>query len=55
MAQSIKHLTLDLSSGHDLAVCGIEPRIRLCTESTESAWDSLSLPPSLLLSLKMNK
>ena len=24
VAQSVKHLTLDLSSGHDLTVCGTE-------------------------------
>ena len=31
MAQSVKHLTLDLGSGHDLMGCGIKPHIRLCT------------------------
>ena len=46
VAQSVKHLTLDFGSGHDLAVRGIEPR-RLCTDSTEPTWDSLPLsaPP----------
>lgn len=28
---------LDFSSGHDLAVCGIEPYIALCAGSTEPA------------------
>ena len=45
VAQSVEPLTLDLSSGHDLTVCGIKPCVRLCTDSTEPAWDSL--PPSL--------
>ena len=26
VAQLVKHLTLDFSSGHDLKVCGIKPR-----------------------------
>ena len=45
MAQSVKGLTLDFGSGHDLTVCGIEPCIRFCAESAEPASDSLS--PSL--------
>ena len=47
MAQSVKRPTLDFSSGHDLRVCGLEPRVKLCTVSAEPAWDSLS--PSLPL------
>ena len=46
----VKRLTLDLSSGHDLIVHGIEPHVRLCTDSMEPAWDSLSLSLSLSLS-----
>ena len=46
-AQSVKHLTLDFGSGHDLAVGEIEPQIVLCTHSAEPAWYSLS--PSLSL------
>ena len=46
VAQSVKHLTLGFSSGHDLEVHEFEPRIRLCTDSVEPAWD-LSLPLSL--------
>ena len=42
MAQSIKHQTLDFGSGHDLAVHEIEPRIRLCADSKEPVWNSLS-------------
>ena len=37
---------LDLGSGGDLTVCGFEPRIRFCADSTEPAWDSLSFPLS---------
>ena len=46
MTQPFKHLTLDFGSGHDLLVCGIEPRVGLCNDSAGSAWDSVS--PSLL-------
>ena len=35
VVQSVKQLTLDLGSDHDLAVHGIEPCIRLCTDSVE--------------------
>ena len=61
MAQSVKHLTLDIGSGHDLSVCGIKPCLRLRAGSTEPAWDSCSpshsAPPLLMpsLSLKINK
>ena len=59
MAQSVKHLTLDFSSGHDLIVCGIKPCFRLYADSVEPAWDSLSpsAPPllPLFLSLKISK
>ena len=44
MAQSLTHLTLGFGLGHDLMVCDFEPHIRLCVDSTEPAWDSLSLP-----------
>ena len=54
MAESVKHLTLDFSSGHDLTVRESEPCIRFHTVSVEPAWDSLS--PSLTLHhLKINK
>ena len=57
MAQSVKRPTLDLSSGHDLTVCGFEPCVGLCADRVGPAWDSLSAPPSLThtLSLKINK
>ena len=45
VAQSVKCPTLDFSSDHDLMVCEFKPHVRLCTGSTEPAWDSLS--PSL--------
>ena len=45
MAQLVKHLTLDFSSGHGLIVCEFEPHVQLCADSEEPAWDSLS--PSL--------
>ena len=51
VAQSVKRQTLDFSSGHDLMVCEFEPCIRLCADSMEPAWDSLSLPLPCLLSL----
>ena len=44
VAQPVKHPTLGFSLGHDLTVCGIEPRIGFCADSMEPAWDSLSLP-----------
>ena len=47
VAQSVKCPTLDFRSGHDLTVRGFEPRIGLCTDNAESAWDSLSLSPCL--------
>ena len=44
--QSVKRLTLDFGSGHDLTVHGFEPLIGLCAGSAEPAWDSLCLPLS---------
>ena len=41
-APSVKHLTLGFSSGHDLMVRGFKPRVGLCADSVEPAWDSLS-------------
>ena len=35
MAHTVKHLTLDLCSGHVLAVPGFEPWISLCAGSME--------------------
>ena len=61
VAQWVKHPTLDCGSGHDLTVCGAEPRVGLQAGSAESVWDSLSpslsaLPPLVCThSLPQNK
>ena len=55
MAQWVKRPALGFGSGHDLTVCGTEPRVRFCADGVEPAWDSLSLCPSLALSLKIDK
>ena len=61
VAQSVKCLTLDFGSGHDLTVHEIKPCIGLCTDSPEPAWDSLSLSLplphlcALSLSVSQNK
>ena len=39
-AQSVKHLTLDFNSGHDVTVHEFEPHV-LCADGVEPAWDSL--------------
>ena len=49
VAGSVKRLTLDLGSGHDLSVRGFKPRVWLCAEGAEPAWNSLSRPLSLPL------
>ena len=36
-ARSVKHRTLDFSSGHDLTICETEPRVGLCADSAEPA------------------
>ena len=61
VAQSVNCLTVDFGSGHGLAVLEFKPRSRLCADSAEPAWDSLSpsvsapLPLVLSLPLKINK
>ena len=59
VVHSVKRPTLDFGSGHDLTVREFEPHVRLCTDSEEPAWDSLSLSlwPSLAhpRSLSQNK
>ena len=60
MAQSVKHLTLDFSSIHDLMVREFNPGVGLCADSEEPAGDSpvplsLPLPGVRALSLKTNK
>ena len=43
MAQSVKHPTLDVGSGHDdLMICETESHMGLCADSGDPAWDSLS-------------
>ena len=55
MAQVVKCLTLDFSSGHVLMVCEFEPQGGLQAGSAKPAWDSLSrslsAPPLLTHSL----
>ena len=57
-AQTVKHVTLDFGSGHDLEVREFEPCIELCADSAEPDWDSLSpslfAPPVLVLSLSVS-
>ena len=59
VAQSVRPLTLDFSSGHDLMNGEIEPCVGLCADSAEPAWDSLSpslsVPPLLMCSLSLSK
>ena len=55
VAHSVKRLTLDLSSGHDLKVCEFEPHVGLCADSMELAWGSLSLPLPCYCSISQNK
>ena len=35
VAESVRRLTLDFGSGHDLTVRGTEPRVRLCADGVE--------------------
>ena len=39
VAQSVRRLARGFSSGHDLTVRGVEPRVGLCAVSVEPAWD----------------
>ena len=62
MAQSVKRLTLGLSSGHDLTVREFEPQVRLCADTSdpEACFGfcvslSLSTPPLLTLCLSLSK
>ena len=41
-----------VGTGHDLMVYEDELYMGLCTDSTDFAWNSLSLPHSCFLSLK---
>ena len=51
VAPSVKRLTLDFGSGHDLMAHGIG----LCTDSAGPAWDSLSAPSLLAHALSLSK
>ena len=57
MAPSVRRLTPDFRSGHDLLVCGFEPHVRLVL----TVQTLLGIPSLLLahlhtrLSLKLNK
>ena len=53
--QSLKLLTVGFGSGHELMIPEFKPLIGLCADSTEPAWDilSLSLPRPLSLYLKL--
>ena len=60
VAPSVKHLTPDFGSGHDLTVCEFEPHVGLCADSTQSLLGILSPlfsapPPPCGLSLSRNK
>ena len=46
VAQSVKHLTLDFCSAHNLTVCEFELQVRLCADSVKPAWDSLCPSPT---------
>ena len=50
--QLVKHPTLDFGSLHDPTAHGFKPCVRLCAETMEPAWDSLSPAPSLSLRIK---
>ena len=58
VAPLVEHLTLDLGSGCDPAVCGIKPGIGLYAASVAPARDSLSLSlclSPLVLSISLSK
>ena len=57
VAQSVKCLTLDFSSGHGPTVHEFKPRIWLPADTAEPAWDSLPLPfpPPLAGSLSLSQ
>ena len=59
MAQSVKLLTLGLSSGHDLTVGEFQPHAGLHANSAKPTWDSLSPSlsafPHLKLSLSLSQ
>ena len=50
----MEHPTLDFDSSRDPTVCGFEPRIWLCADNAEPAWDSVSLCLSVSVSLSLS-
>ena len=61
-AQLVECVILDFGSGRDLMVREFDSYVGLCTDSTEPAWESLSLPLhtcvrllGISVSLKVNK
>ena len=57
VAQSVKCLTLNFGSGHDLTGHEFKPCVGLCADSEKPAWDSLSLsaPPQLVHALCLSQ
>ena len=59
MAQSVKRVTLDFSSGHDIIVHEFKPCVGLRADGTEPAWDSfspsLSAPPVIVPLVSLSK
>ena len=53
VAQLVEHLTFDLGSDHNLMVLEIKPFMQFCAHSMEPAWDPLSDPPQLMLSISL--
>ena len=57
MAQSVKRLTVDLGSGHDLTVHGLEPTLGsvLMVQGLLGILSPLSAPPLLVLVCSLSK
>ena len=55
MAQSVKHLTLDVSSGHDLWVMGSRPVLGSMLSGESACPSPLCLPRSLSQVSKLSK
>ena len=55
VAQSVERPALDFRSGHDLTVHGIEPHVRLYTDSVAPTWVSVFMSLPLLHSCNSQK
>ena len=59
VAQTVERPTFDFDTGHDLMVREFELHVRLCTDSMDPAWNSLSpslsAPPLFMLSLSLSQ